>query len=144
MAIVVLGIGFVLIRGEEDTWICVDGQWIKHGNPSASKPDEFCKNKLVNIRVTKPGPNEIVSSPLEIEGEARGNWFFEASFPVQLIGETDDDLIAQGIAQAQSDWMTTDFVVFKLNLEFTHPQAKTGTLILKKTTPPGFRKMTIV
>lgn len=31
------------IGGDEDTWICKDGQWIKHGNPSASKPLEKCK-----------------------------------------------------------------------------------------------------
>ena len=26
----------------EDTWICDNGQWIKHGNPDAAKPNEPC------------------------------------------------------------------------------------------------------
>jgi hypothetical protein len=28
---------------KEDTWICQDGKWVKHGNPSAEKPTEPCK-----------------------------------------------------------------------------------------------------
>lgn len=35
-------IRFVL-GGNEDSWICVDGQWVKHGQPSASIPTGECK-----------------------------------------------------------------------------------------------------
>ena len=31
-----------VIGGPEDTWICRDGQWVKHGAPSASEPTEPC------------------------------------------------------------------------------------------------------
>jgi len=31
-----------VIGGSEDAWICVDGQWVKHGAPSAPKPKEGC------------------------------------------------------------------------------------------------------
>jgi len=31
-----------LIGGSEDTWICENGTWIKHGNPSASMPTSGC------------------------------------------------------------------------------------------------------
>lgn len=34
-------IGFV-IGGPEDDWICVDGEWVKHGAPSAPMPTEPC------------------------------------------------------------------------------------------------------
>lgn len=27
----------------ENDWICKDGQWIKHGNPSAQMPIKSCK-----------------------------------------------------------------------------------------------------
>lgn len=27
----------------EDDWICINGEWIKHGNPSVKKPSEECK-----------------------------------------------------------------------------------------------------
>jgi len=32
-----------LIGGSEDDWICVDGEWIKHGVPSAPMPTELCE-----------------------------------------------------------------------------------------------------
>jgi len=31
-----------IIGGSEDTWNCVDGEWVKHGNPSSSEPTEIC------------------------------------------------------------------------------------------------------
>ncbi|MBI5766000.1 hypothetical protein HZA71_02110 [Candidatus Falkowbacteria bacterium] len=42
--LLILAIGFflMLIRGDEDTWLCQNGQWIKHGNPSAPQPLESC------------------------------------------------------------------------------------------------------
>lgn len=89
------------------------------------------------IRVSTPRPNQIISSPLIIEGEARGTWFFEASFPVVLT-DWDGLIIAQGVATAQSDWMTTDFVPFTASLSFKNPTYKNnGFLILKKDNPSG-------
>jgi len=38
---------WVLIRGPEDTWICVDGEWVKHGVPSAPMPTEPCGEKII-------------------------------------------------------------------------------------------------
>src|SRR4030042_5777151 len=35
----------LLLRGDEDSWMCENGQWVKHGFPSAPKPDYPC---LVN------------------------------------------------------------------------------------------------
>ena len=89
------------------------------------------------IRVSTPRPNQIISSPLIIEGEARGNWFFEASFPVVLT-DWDGLIIAQGVATAKGDWMTTDFVPFTATLTFKNPTYKNnGALILKKDNPSG-------
>jgi hypothetical protein len=88
------------------------------------------------IKITAPKPNDIVKSPLLITGEARGNWYFEASFPVKLI-DANGDLIVQGHAEALSDWMTTDFVAFKATLEFEKPATPTGTLVLEKDNPSG-------
>jgi hypothetical protein len=31
-----------VIGGDEDTWICQNGVWIKHGNPSKPIPSAFC------------------------------------------------------------------------------------------------------
>lgn len=32
----------LLVGGGEDTWICVEGEWVKHGVPSAPKPEGGC------------------------------------------------------------------------------------------------------
>lgn len=31
----------------EDSWICVNDQWTKHGNPSTPMPKEFCQKSCV-------------------------------------------------------------------------------------------------
>ncbi len=88
------------------------------------------------IRLSEPRPNALVQSPLEIRGEARGYWFFEASFPVRLIDENGKEL-GTGIAQALSDWMTEDFVPFESKIEFQSPTTEKGILILEKDNPSG-------
>jgi hypothetical protein len=88
------------------------------------------------IKISAPRPNTNVASPLTITGEARGTWYFEASFPVKLL-DANGKVLAAGPAQAQSDWMTTNFVPFKVTLTFTAPTTATGTLILEKDNPSG-------
>lgn len=87
------------------------------------------------IRVSSPRPNQSITSPLTITGEARGNWYFEASFPVTL-EDLNGRTIAQGIATAQSEWMTPEFVPFEATLTFAVP-GKAGTLVLHKDNPSG-------
>ncbi|HTK05397.1 MAG TPA: Gmad2 immunoglobulin-like domain-containing protein [Candidatus Eisenbacteria bacterium] len=88
------------------------------------------------IRVTSPRKDQLVSSPLSITGEARGTWYFEASFPVKLL-DANGKVLATAAAQAQGDWMTKDFVPFKAVLEFPAPATATGTLVLEKDNPSG-------
>lgn len=84
-----------------------------------------------------------IKSPLTLTGEARGTWYFEASFPVVLTN-WDGLIIAEGHAEAQSDWMTEDYVPFKATLTFDSPYKagdpdfmQRGSLILKKDNPSG-------
>ena len=100
------------------------------------------KNTTTNlIKVTSPLPNTKVSSPLNITGEARGGWYFEASFPVFLT-DWDGKIIAQGVAMAQGNWMTSEFVPFKATLTFKESDisgqySQKGSLILKRDNPSG-------
>ena len=89
-----------------------------------------------DVQLTQPHLNQTVTSPLIVNGSARGTWYFEASFPVQLI-DADGNELAQKPAQAQSDWMTTDFVPFSVMLTFEEPATENGFLILKKDNPAG-------
>jgi len=88
------------------------------------------------IKVFSPFPDEVVASPLTIQGVARGNWYFEASFPVRLFDATGKEM-AVIPAQAQGEWMTTDFVPFSVTLNFITPTTATGTLVLEKDNPSG-------
>lgn len=89
------------------------------------------------IRLTTPRPNEVIKSPLVIKGEARGNWYFEASFPVEL-QDSNGVKIAQWYATAEGEWMTEEFVPFTSTLTFEIPAGiKSGTLILKKDNASG-------
>lgn len=87
------------------------------------------------IKIDRPKKNDIVSSPLEISGEARG-WYFEASFPVEML-DSQGKLIGSTKAQAQSDWMTDQSVPFKAKIKFNPGEAAEGKLVFKKDNPSG-------
>jgi len=88
------------------------------------------------IKLTKLKINDLVESPLVIDGEARGSWYFEGVFPVEL-RDAKGKLISSAQAEAISDWMTDNFVPFNAKLTFLLPETATGTLILKKDNPSG-------
>jgi hypothetical protein len=93
--------------------------------------------KRALIQIEHPRPNQILTSPLEVRGVARGYWFFEADFPVMLT-DWDGLIIAHGIATADGEWMTEDFVPFRAMLEFERPAyGDRGSLILHKDNPSG-------
>lgn len=106
---------------------------------SSKSPEEDASNesgKADLIRISAPLPNSFIKSPLEVKGEARGYWFFEADFPVKIF---DDNGFLLGIrpAQALGEWMTEDFVPFSLTLPFASPSALKGKLVLEKDNPSG-------
>lgn len=88
------------------------------------------------IIVTTPKDSDTVQSPLTVEGEARGFWYFEASFPIK-IADANGTILGTAIAQAQDEWMTENFVPFKASLEFASPTTPDGVLILEKDNPSG-------
>src|SRR3989339_291323 len=43
LILLLITLGAVLfLRGDEDTWLCAGGKWVKHGNPSGQMPGEPC------------------------------------------------------------------------------------------------------
>lgn len=137
-----------------DAMQCPDGSYVGRTGPNCEfvcppapevPADEqaHIDSKADLIRVTSPLPQSTIDSPLKITGQARGNWFFEASAPVSLVN-WDGLIIAQGIITAQGEWMTTDFVPFTGELTFTSPYKagdqdfmKRGAIIFQKDNPSG-------
>jgi len=64
---IVLIIGtFVVLRfiTPEDTWICQNGNWVKHGNPTSSQPTSGCGNEI-SKNINEPN-NKFVNDDFEI------------------------------------------------------------------------------
>ncbi|MBI4276254.1 GerMN domain-containing protein [Candidatus Uhrbacteria bacterium] len=88
------------------------------------------------VRVFEPTSGATITSPLLVRGEARGWWFFEASFPVKLI-DARGHVVAEAPAQADGEWMTDAFVPFHVELKFDPPAIPGGYLVLEKDNPSG-------
>ena len=102
--------------------------------PASAEPVEY--KDLV--RVTYPLENELVTSPLRITGEARGPWYFEATFPLVVV-DWDGRIIGQHYAEAQGEWMTEDFVPFVGTVTFDADTSVSnrGAVILQKSNASG-------
>jgi len=91
------------------------------------------------LEVTEPELGKQVSSPLEIKGRAKGTWFFEGSFPIDLISKG-GVIIGKGTATALGDWMTKDFVSFSASVPFSVPTTTDGMIVFKKDNPSGLKE----
>lgn len=204
-----VAVGMLLCRflsGNEDAWLCENGQWVKHGHPSDEMPAKACdrqttdtagdndvqnnstgianpasvncveKGGTLEIKTDEsggqygicvfqsgesceewamfrgectvggpttsatslktPSVNEIIKSPLVVEGTMPGNWYFEANARVVLL-DGNNKVLVTAPAMAQGEWMTTSSVRFKATLIFNAPSTATGTLILKNDNPSG-------
>lgn len=91
------------------------------------------------IKISEPLSGAIIKSPLIVTGEARGNWYFEALFPVKLFDESGNQIAAVP-AQAQGEWTTENFVPFTATLDFTVPTSTWGVLVLQNDNPSGMQE----
>ena len=89
-----------------------------------------------DIVVDDPAPYANITSPVTATGQARGTWFFEADFPVRVVDGNGQEL-GVGIAVAQDDWMTEDFVPFVVDVSFDPPETATGEIIFVRDNPTG-------
>ncbi len=83
-----------------------------------------------------PYPGAVTGKEFLVTGKARGTWYFEASFPVKVL-DKNGKVLAQGPAQAQSDWMTTDFVNFKISIKVSDSYIGPATIVMSKDNPSG-------
>lgn len=93
------------------------------------------------IKINTPTVGAEITSPIKISGEARGTWYFEASFPIYIV-DWDGKIIGQGIATAESEWMTENFVPFTAEINFKTSEisgnySNRGVIIFKKDNPSG-------
>ncbi len=130
--------------------LIVAGVWFFAGNPAMAPVDSISEETQVPqeklpanmptddmIKLTSPLANAVLTSPINLTGQARGPWYFEASFPIEL-QKADGTVISTAIGTAQGDWMTENWVPFTALLPFPpQPAGSTGKLVLKKDNPSG-------
>lgn len=125
--------------------------WLKSVPNRASTPDVVPKTDILksvpdpantpavpktDIVVHMPQPNELIKSPLEVKGEARGTWFFEANLRVNLL-DANGGIVVATYGTAEGEWMTNDFVPFGSVVEFQPPVTETGILRILNDNPSG-------
>jgi hypothetical protein len=160
VAIILLGaVALFLMYGEQaqkadipmdiactmDAMICPDGSAVGRIAPDCRfaecpvmpvQEEDFANSMII---LDTPTEGSIVQSPITLTGKARGNWFFEASFPITIVN-WDGLIIGEGYATAQNDWMTTEFVPFMATVNYLIDPStpyNRGAIILKKDNPSG-------
>lgn len=123
---------------------------VAEGNPVMESYPRQCRSKAGDlfvedvsvapsthplITVATPLPQSLVGSPVTVTGEARGYWFFEASFPI-TVTDAAGTVLGTGYATAGDSWMTEDFVPFTGTVTFT-ATTDSGFIIFHKDNPSG-------
>ncbi len=138
----------ILFRANEDTWICDNGQWVKHGNPKSPMPTKECVGKTPtvtqkseNISIESPKANTKVSTPFIVKGEARE---FENQLNYRVLDENKNNILEGSILADAKDvgqFGPYEFTVSgltlkgKITLEVFDYSAKDGSEIDKVVIP---------
>jgi hypothetical protein len=117
-----------------DTKECSDDSYVSRIPPDCNFAP--CPGEKEGILVSSPKRNERIRSPLKIEGQARGFWFFEAQFTAELF-DANDNFLGKAILTAKDDWMTENFVLFEGELNFPRPSTSLGNLKFLSANPSG-------
>lgn len=88
------------------------------------------------VSVLSPVKESTVGKTFVVMGQAPGNWYFEASFPIE-VRDASGAVLTTVVAQAQSDWMTTELVPFLAEVALTGSYTGPATLVLKRDNPSG-------
>ncbi len=99
-------------------------------------PEQIEIEEKEEINLTSPAPYQKVKMPLTIRGQARGTWFFEASFPLKLVDRAGNILVSS-YAMTNQEWMTQDFVEFEAEISSNQTIGETALhyLVLEKANP---------
>jgi len=95
------------------------------------------ENASVNdIVVTTPTPGAVTGKTFKVAGKARGTWYFEASFPIE-VRDSGGAVLTTVVAQAKGEWMTSNFVPFSVDVAVPTSYIGPATIVLHKDNPSG-------
>ena len=123
---------------------------VEAGNPIAETYPPQCRageewfvldvgnfvEKLDEVHVVNPSPQETIPNNYLIHGSARGYWFFEANTSIQILDEN-EDVIYEDYVIATEPWMTEEMVKFEREISFDPMDNKEGYFVFKKANASG-------
>ncbi len=137
-SLVIIIITLVIVVGATGLWYWQSHQQSAGHQPPPQQtpitPSSIYKNATAdNITVS-----HVTSSgaTVHVEGQARGPWYFEAVFPVE-VRDARGTLLAKGQGHAQGAWTTNDFVPFTADITLPKPYTGITNVVLRKDNPSG-------
>jgi len=139
--ILILLVFFVFLKKDEDTWMCKNGKWIKHGNPSALMPTTECnikeKTEQPTLILNDFNEGDLLKTGDILSGKIKDSFFFEGSFPIR-VEDIKGQILGISLAKSTTEWMTTDYVEFTTDkIDFDKSGNNEGYIIFKKDNPSG-------
>ena len=106
--------------------------------PKKNNQTEVQEEPVAGIKINSPKPNELIFSPLKIEGYVNGGgWIgFEAQVGTVRLLDSKGNELAFGILQAKEEWMKTK-IDFETVLSFVSLEEKNGSLVFYNENPSG-------
>jgi hypothetical protein len=124
-----------------DAMQCPDGSYVGRTGPHCEFVCPVVATSTAStsdsgLSVTAPVSNALLATSTKITGTANGTWYFEGSFPIELV-DASGTILAQAVATAQGDWMTMSPVPFTSTLTFTNQQHITSAILRFKNDNPS-------
>ena len=123
----------------KNSFIALTLMFVACGTPPK---DIKLKNVSDFIVVHTPQPFEKVTGTLVIKGEARGTFFFEGDFPVEVVLANGE--LIQHYAMADDEWMTEEFVPFTSTIDISGLEPQDVTIKLHRNNPSDNRENDMV
>jgi hypothetical protein len=88
-----------------------------------------------DVSLYYPVEGNTISSPLNIDGETVGSWYWEGTFRIELRSKT-GDVISSTFATSEGEWMQQGYVPFTATMIFETDE-KVADLVFIKENPSG-------
>jgi hypothetical protein len=99
---------------------------------------KYFNTKLNDFVLENPKPNSFVDTLIDVNFQAKG-WLFENSSLAKLITEDYRDLDSQSATSVDGDWMRTDLISIKVQLNAGEYKGK-AKIILMADNPSGLKE----
>lgn len=129
--------GFAILKSNPRQCKTSDGGLFVDKQAVDSDPEVYPQHDDIRVFV-QPDKTKlfVVDHLLTFSGEARGTWFFEASFRAE-VRDSAGAILSVGSVQGAGDWDSEAFVPFTVSIQIPETVVGRGTLVLIKNNRSG-------